>query len=121
MLVKAQETLVDGKLESQDTVQTYAGLTGAALGPAGDILCKVLNVVTCFGITVGYLIFIASTAQSMLPAAMAATTTTAQLVGFVTPPMLGLAWMRSLKGVNLISLMGRGLHSSTFQLNLCRS
>ena len=33
--------------------------------------CKVLNVVTCFGITVGYLIFIASTAQSMLPAAMA--------------------------------------------------
>ena len=40
MLVKAQETLVEAKVvPDRAAVQTYAGLTGAALGPSGDALC----------------------------------------------------------------------------------
>lgn len=107
MLVKAQETLVEGKVVSgQADVQTYAGLTGAALGPAGDTLCKVLNVITCFGISVGYMIFVSDTAISMLPAAKQVGFTTAKMIINTLPLWVGLAWQRSFKGVNLISLMG---------------
>jgi proton-coupled amino acid transporter len=107
MLVKAQEVLVAAKVvNGQEDVQTYAGLTGAALGPAGDVLCKALNVVTCFGISVGYMIFVSETMISMLPAATAASYTTAKMIIASLPLWVALSWQRSFKGVNLISLLG---------------
>jgi proton-coupled amino acid transporter len=107
MLVKAQETLVEAKVvPDRAAVQTYAGLTGAALGPSGDALCKVLNVVTCFGISVGYIIFVADTLISMLPAAKQAAFSTARMIVLSAPLWVALAWQRSLKGVDLIALMG---------------
>jgi hypothetical protein len=49
-LRRRREPYAPGKLvEGQADVQTYAGLTKAAVGPFGDVLCRVLNVITCFG------------------------------------------------------------------------
>ena len=62
------------------------------VGPFGDALCKVLNVITCFGITVSYLIFVSDTAVSMLPKATAANFTTTKMISMTTPLWLGLAW-----------------------------
>lgn len=79
-------------VEGLADVQTYAGLTKAAVGPFGDVLCKVLNVITCFGITVSYLIFVSDTAISILPKATAATFTTAKMITMTTPLWLALSW-----------------------------
>ena len=87
-------------------MQTYAGLTKAAIGPAGDVLCKVLNVVTCFGITVSYLIFVSDTLISILPRATAANFATTKMLTMTTPLWLGLSWIREMGGVNVISLTG---------------
>ena len=107
MLVRAQDTLIDnGVVSGYEEVQTYAGLTGAALGPAGDVLCKALNVITCFGISVGYIIFVSDTLISMLPAATQLTFSTARMIITSLPLWVALSWQRSFKGVNLISLMG---------------
>ena len=106
MLVKSQETLINAGKATQEEVQTYAGLTAKAIGPIGDVICRVLNVVTCFGITVGYMIFVADTCISMLPAAKAATYTTAKMLTYNLPVWLFMAWQRSIAGVNLISLFG---------------
>jgi proton-coupled amino acid transporter len=106
MLVKSQETLINAGKATQEEVQTYAGLTAKAIGPAGDVICRVLNVVTCFGITVGYMIFVADTCISMLPADQAATYTTAKMLTYNLPVWLFMAWQRSIAGVNLISLFG---------------
>lgn len=107
MLVKAQDVLVEAKIvNGQEDVQTYAGLTGAALGPSGDILCKALNVITCFGISVGYMIFVSETMISMLPAATQLSYTTAKMIITSLPLWIALSWQRSFKGVNLISLLG---------------
>ena len=107
MLVRAQDTLIDSKVVSgYEQVQTYAGLTGAALGPAGDVLCKALNVITCFGISVGYIIFVSDTLISMLPAATQLTFSTARMIITSLPLWVALSWQRSFKGVNFISLMG---------------
>ena len=106
MLVKSQETLINAGKATQEEVQTYAGLTAKAIGPIGDVICRVLNVVTCFGITVGYMIFVADTCISMLPADQAATYTTAKMLTYNLPVWLFMAWQRSIAGVNLISLFG---------------
>ena len=107
MLVRAQDTLIDnGVVSGYEEVQTYAGLTGAALGPAGDVLCKALNVITCFGISVGYIIFVSDTLISMLPAATQLTFSTARMIITSLPLWVALSWQRSFKGVNFISLMG---------------
>ena len=106
MLVQSQETLIAAGKATQAEVQTYAGLTQKAIGPAGDVICRVLNVITCFGITVGYMIFVADTCISMLPAAQAATYTTAKMLTYNLPVWLFMAWQRSIAGVNLISLFG---------------
>ena len=107
MLVRAQDTLIDnGVVSGYEEVQTYAGLTGAALGPAGDVLCKALNVITCFGISVGYIIFVSDTLISMLPAATQLTFSTARMIVTSLPLWIALSWQRSFKGVNLISLLG---------------
>ena len=107
MLVRAQDTLIDNKVVSgYEQVQTYAGLTGAALGPAGDVLCKALNVITCFGISVGYIIFVSDTLISMLPAETQLSFSTARMIITSLPLWVALSWQRSFKGVNLISLLG---------------
>ena len=93
-------------MAGQGDVQTYAKLTKAAVGDAGDVLCKVLNVVTCFGISISYILFVSDTLISMLPAATAATFTTARMVNYSTALWVALSWVRDFKGVNLISLMG---------------
>ena len=89
-----------------EEVQTYAGLTGAALGPAGDVLCKALNVITCFGISVRVHHLRLDTLISMLPAATQLTFSTARMIITSLPLWVALSWQRSFKGVNLISLMG---------------
>ena len=108
MLVRAQDTLIDnGVVSGYEEVQTYAGLTGAALGPAGDVLCKALNVIT-LRISVGYIISHSDTLISMLPAATQLTFSTARMIITSLPLWVALSWQRSFKGVNLISLMGDG-------------
>ena len=107
MLVRAQDTLIDNKVVSgYEQVQTYAGLTGAALGPAGDVLCKALNVITCLGISVGYIIFVSDTLISVLPAETQLSFSTARMIITSLPLWVALSWQRSFKGVNLISLLG---------------
>jgi proton-coupled amino acid transporter len=111
MIVKAQDVLVEAKLASVEEVSTYAGLTKLARGTAGDVLCRVMNVITCFGITVSYLIFIAETCKVVVPAMIgpamfgAAPTTTAMLQ-LIAPSFLLLSWLRQMSGVNLISAVG---------------
>jgi proton-coupled amino acid transporter len=63
-------------------------------------------VITCFGISVGYMIFVSDTVISMLPAQHAASFTTASMIARTLPAWLGLAFVRDFKGVNLISLLG---------------
>lgn len=106
MLVAAQDVVVNNNAASESDVSTYAGLTKVALGAFGENLNKTLNVVTCFGITVSYLLFISETAVAMLPSATAATITKVQAVSAVTPLILGLSWIRDMAGVNIISLIG---------------
>ena len=106
MLVAAQDVVVNNNAASESDVSTYAGLTKVALGAFGENLNKTLNVVTCFGITVSYLLFICETAVAMLPSATAATITRVQAVSAVTPLILGLSWIRDMAGVNIISLIG---------------
>ncbi|EEH52637.1 amino Acid/Auxin permease family [Micromonas pusilla CCMP1545] len=106
MLVKAQDVLVASGQSSRAAVATYAGLTKEAVGPVGDVVCKALNVITCFGISVGYMIFVSDTVISMLPAQHAASFTTASMIARTLPAWLGLAFVRDFKGVNLISLLG---------------
>ena len=107
MLVRAQDTLIDnGVVSGYEEVQTYAGLTGAALGPAGDVLCKALNVITCFGILRGVHHLRLGHAHPMFPAATQLTFSTARMIITSLPLWVALSWQRSFKGVNLISLMG---------------
>jgi proton-coupled amino acid transporter len=106
MLVAAQDVVVNNNTASESDVSTYAGLTKVALGSFGENLNKTLNVVTCFGITVSYLLFISETAVAMFPAATAATITKVQAVSAITPLVLGLSWIRNMAGVNIISLVG---------------
>ena len=106
MLVAAQDVVVSNNTASESDVSTYAGLTKVALGAFGENLNKTLNVVTCFGITVSYLLFISETAVAMFPAATAATITKVQAVSAITPLVLGLSWIRNMAGVNIISLVG---------------
>ena len=111
MIVKAQDVLVSARLASVEDVSTYAGLTKLAMGNAGDVLCRVMNVVTCFGITVSYLIFIAETCKVVVPAMIGpglfgAAPTTAAMLQLVAPPMLLLSWLREMSGVNVISAVG---------------
>ena len=107
MLVAAQDVVVSNNTASESDVSTYAGLTKVALGAFGENLNKTLNVVTCFGITVSYLLFISETAVAMFPAATAATITKVQAVSAITPLVLGLSWIRNMAGVNIISLVER--------------
>jgi len=111
MIVKAQDVLVSARLASVEDVSTYAGLTKLAMGNAGDVLCRVMNVVTCFGITVSYLIFIAETCKVVVPAMIGpglfgAAPTTAAMLQLIAPPMLLLSWLREMSGVNVISAVG---------------
>jgi proton-coupled amino acid transporter len=106
MLVAAQDVVVLNKAATAQEVSTYAGLTKVALGTFGENLNKTLNVVTCFGITVSYMLFISETAVAMLPAATAATVTKITAVSAITPLVLGLSWIRNMAGVNVISLVG---------------
>ena len=111
MIVKAQETLVKGKIATVGEVSTYAGLTKVAMGASGDILCRVMNVLTCFGITVSYLIFIAETCKFVVPSLVGAGVfgakpSTVAMLKLVTPAMLLLSWLREMSGVNVISAVG---------------
>ena len=110
MLIKSQDVLVSAGDATAAEVATYAGLTERAMGAVGDATCRVMNVVTCFGITVSYLIFIAETMKVVVPAlgmtAHGATPTTAAMLSVIGPLMIGLSWLREMSGVAVISAVG---------------
>jgi len=110
MLIKSQDALVAAGAATASEVATYAGLTNAAMGRAGDAACRVMNVLTCFGITVSYLIFIAETMKVVVPAlgvsAFGASPTTATMLTLVGPLMIALSWLREMSGVAVISAVG---------------
>ena len=110
MLIKSQDALVASGAATASDVATYAGLTKAAIGDVGDVACRVMNVVTCFGITVSYLIFIAETMKVVVPAlgvsAFGAAPTTASMLTLIGPFMIGLSWLREMSGVAMISAVG---------------
>lgn len=107
MLIKSQDVLVEAGDAEAGEVATYAGLTERAMGAVGDTTCRVMNVVTCFGITVSYLIFIAETLKVVAPTfGYVGTPTTAAMLTLVGPLMIGLSWLREMSGVAVISAVG---------------
>lgn len=107
MLIKSQDVLVEAGDAEAGEVATYAGLTERAMGAVGDTTCRVMNVVTCFGITVSYLIFIAETLKVVAPTfGYVGTPTTTAMLTLVGPLMIGLSWLREMSGVAVISAVG---------------
>ena len=110
MLVKSQDVLVAAGDASAAEVATYAGLTKTAFGPIGDVACRVMNVLTCFGITVSYLVFIAKTLQVLMPAlgvsAFGVAPTLVSMLNVVGPFMIALGCIREMSGVATISAVG---------------
>jgi proton-coupled amino acid transporter len=111
MLIKSQDVLVASGEATAADVATYAGLTKQAMGSVGDVVCRVMNVVTCFGITISYLIFIAETCKVVVPALVGAgpfgaAPTTASMLQLIAPAMIGLSWLREMSGVAVISAVG---------------
>ena len=107
MLIKSQDVLVEAGDAEAGEVATYAGLTERAMGAVGDTTCRVMNVVTCFGITVSYLIFIAETLKVVAPTfGYVGTPTTAAMLTLVGPLIIGLSWLREMSGVAVISAVG---------------
>lgn len=91
-------------------VVTYAGLTNAAMGRAGDAACRVMNVLMCFGIMVSYLIFIVEMMKVVVfvfgVSVFGVLSTTASMFAFVGSFMIALSWLCEMSGVVVIFVVG---------------
>lgn len=85
---------------------SYTGIIEAALGPSWGRAAEVMNLACCFGICSAYLVFVASTLASVLPATSSAALSQNALVWAITPAMVALAWLRSMAGVSVMAMFG---------------
>eukprot|EP00899_Mesostigma_viride_P020598 jgi/Mesvir1/2853/Mv13940-RA.1 len=89
-------------------LNSYTSIAYATVGTWGGILSEAMTVLTCLGICSAYLVFVASTLQTVLvpPLYPKGPLTHTALVKVVTPLMIGLSWFRSIAGVSVISKVG---------------
>ena len=117
ILVDAKRALValapgpSAGLEVSAAVSSYTGLVEASLGQVWGRAAEVMNLACCFGICSAYLVFVASTLASVAPGlgaggSLAGASLQNTLVWAITPPMVGLAWLRSMAGVSLMAMLG---------------
>ena len=115
ILVDAKRALValapgQAGLEVSAAVSSYTGLVEASLGRVWGRAAEVMNLACCFGICSAYLVVVASTLASVVPhGSLGAASPAAlqnSLVWAITPPMVGLAWLRSMAGVSLMAMLG---------------
>ena len=99
-LVVAKRALLAENPKLGDKLSSYTGIVEAALGPLGGRAAEVMNLSCCFGICSAYLVFVGATLATVLGAPQNA------MVWAITPPMVGLAWMRSMSGAAMIALVG---------------
>jgi len=89
----------DSKLTRDDT-SSYTELASVVLGKTGGRLAELLILSCCLGVCSAYLVFVASTLQTIIGYDQNT------LVIAMTPVMVLLAWLRKMSGVSVISILG---------------
>ncbi|KAK3250638.1 hypothetical protein CYMTET_39991 [Cymbomonas tetramitiformis] len=104
LMTRAKNIVLEKDPSLISTFDNYSGVAMATIGPVGGVLTQAMVVTCCFGIASAYLVFVASTMLTVLPASMELTQN--YLVKVITVIMVFLSWLRNFSGVSLISLMG---------------
>jgi len=81
-------------------MSTYAEIAVETLGKAWGRLAEVLILSCCLGVCSAYLVFIASTLQTIIGFDQSI------LMYAITPVLILLSWLREMSGVSLISILG---------------
>lgn len=104
MLCTARSILLSSKI-APEALADYAGIARSTLGQVGALVTEVLVLLTCLGLCSAYLVFIASTARSLLPH-LAVHLSHSAMVALSSPVLALLAWLRQMRGVSTISALG---------------
>mmetsp|Transcript_14458 Transcript_14458/g.47473 ORF Transcript_14458/g.47473 Transcript_14458/m.47473 type:complete len:380 (-) Transcript_14458:2111-3250(-) len=101
LMIRAKTHMLEKGID-REKLSSYSMLCAAIFGKVGERIAEMLILSCCLGVCSAYLVFTGSTMYSLLPNMLSAN----QWVVGITPVMVLLSWLREMKGVSLISLMG---------------